>query len=174
MKKRSRILTIVAVLAMCVLMVVGLTACSGGSAEVADVYVADGTLTESGDEYGTKIHSNTTAVLYEDNTYMLIVTTNGYMGEYGNSPVLKGVTISYGTYTLIAEYDDEGTLELSDPTRIITSTIVMSAEPSYLDTADETTFEGSDQTAAEYLEANGKAYSLTINPEERAITGGLS
>lgn len=175
MKKRSKILTIVAALVMCVLMAVGLAGCSGGgSADVEDVYVANGMLIENNDEYGTKIATSTSVVLYTDGTYALIVTSNGYMGAYGNSTVMKGVTISYGTYTLTAEYDDEGTLALTAPTRIVVNTVITSGTPVFYDTDDETTFEGADQTAAEYLAANGKAYTLTVNPEARTITGGLN
>lgn len=176
MKKQGKILTLLAALVACLALTVGLTACnSGESVEIQDVYTAKGTIVEMGTEYDLKMTSATSLTLYTDGSYALIVSSYGFMGAYGNSQVQQATSLSYGTYTLELDAEDEelGTLKLSAPTRIITNNSTTSMTPVYYDTADESTFTDSDTTAADYLSENGKAYTLTVNPQTKTISSGL-
>ncbi len=177
MKKPAKILMIVTALIACLAMTIGLAACGGNAAEVKDIYVANGTCTGPADDGGPHVinTSSTNVILYSDNTYMLVVTANGYMNAYGNSQVMKACTTSYGTYTLTVSEDDEevATLELSKPTRIISNTTITSVGSTYFDTADASTFEESETTAEDMLN-DGKAYTLTVNVVTKTVTSGLN
>lgn len=177
MKKTNKILMIVTTLIACLAMAVGLAACGDKAAEVKDVYVANGTCTGPADDGGPHViqTTSTNIILYSDDTYMLVVTTNGYMNAYGNSQVMKACTISYGTYTFTVSEDDEevATLALSKPTRIISNTTITSVGSTYLDTADANTFAESETTAEETL-AGGKEYTLTVNVVTKTVTSGLN
>lgn len=176
MKKQGKILTLVATVVACLALALCLTACSGGeSAKMKDVYTAKGTLQELGTEYDIKMTSATSVTLYTDGSYALIITSYGFMGAYGNSQVQQATSVYYGTYTLTVDKEDNevGTLELSKPTRIVTNNSTTSQTPVYYDTDDESTFADADTTAANYLSENGKAYTLTVNPETKTINSGL-
>lgn len=74
MKKQSKILAVVAAIVACLAMAAGLSACSGGSAEVKDVYSAPVPSFTEANMGGMDLLStgSTDLVLYSDGTYQLI------------------------------------------------------------------------------------------------------
>lgn len=173
MKKQSKILAVVAAIVACLAMAAGLSACSGGSAEVKDVYSKSAPgFTEVNIQVDLINTSSTDLVLYSDGSYQLIEKKCSYMKAYKSS-VSTVVTISCGTYTFTAgEFEDTATIKLDKATRIIYNECQYSSAV-YRDTADATTLpEGT--TAEAYLETNAKEYTLTVNPQNKTITAGIN
>ena len=176
MKKQSKILAVVAAIVACLAMAAGLSACSGGSAEVKDVYSAPVPSFTEANMGGMDLLStgSTDLVLYSDGTYQLITKSCTYMKAY-KSYVLATTTVSCGKYTYTAgEFEDTATVKLEKATRIIYNADQKAAGVTYYDTANAATFAEADKTADAYLNDNAKEYNLTVNPQTKAITAGLN
>lgn len=175
MKKQGKILAIVAAIAACLAMAVGLSACGGGKADIKEVYSASVPSFTVSNPGGMDLISTsyTDLVLYSDGSYELIEKSCTYMQAY-KSYVLTVTNVACGAYTYTAgEFEDTATVKLAKATRIINVFDMKSSGITYRDTADAATFEGADKTADQYLTENAKEYSLTVNPLTKTITAGL-
>lgn len=176
MKKFGKIMTIVAAVAMCLSIALGLVACGETKATVTDVYTARGKLTAPGDD-GPKVQNaySTTVELYSDGTYVLTDVYLGYMSAYSYSQVGSFTTVMFGTYTQEAGSEkDTLTLKLAKATRVIYNQVVTAQDPINVDTDNAESFEGVEDLTAADLLSKCKEFTLVVNSATKTITSGVT
>lgn len=121
MKKFGKITAIIATVAMCLSMVLGLVACGETpKANVSGVYTANASLKSTTMQIQLTVVGSTVVNLYDDGTYMVVDECRAYMTEY-NSNAGCFISETFGTYTVTVDPDveEEEIITLAKPTHVI-------------------------------------------------------